>query len=139
MKATQPTLPQAIKRTKEGMLDSLTSPESKRVYARGIDRFFAWLSERKSTTADQETFNKADVQAFRSHLVASGLSSSTINLYLTSVKRLAFEAADNGMLASEVASSITRVKGMKRQGVRTGNWLTVKQAEALIHAPDTNT
>ena len=28
---------------------------------------------------------------------------------------------------------------MKREGIRTGNWLTVHQAEKLINAPDTDT
>src|SRR5688572_10587414 len=28
-----------------------------------------------------------------------------------------------------------RVKGAKRTGARTGNWLTQEQAEALLHAP----
>ena len=31
---------------------------------------------------------------------------------------------------------ITRVKGVKREGTRTGNWLTLKQAEKLVNAPD---
>jgi integrase-like protein len=31
------------------------------------------------------------------------------------------------------------VKGIKREGVRTGNWLTVHQAEKLINAPNTGT
>jgi integrase len=131
-----PTDPiEAIKRIKPLVLDSVTSAESKRLYGRGIDRFMAWfLSERPGTG-----FNKASVQAFRSFLIASGLGSSTVNLYLTALRRLAFEAADNGLMSSEVASAIARVKGMKSQGVRTGSWLTVKQAEDFINAPDTAT
>jgi integrase len=42
-------------------------------------------------------------------------------------------------MQSELASGIGRVKGIKREGVRTGNWLTVRQAETLINAPDTTT
>jgi integrase len=38
----------------------------------------------------------------------------------------------------ELAAGIQRVKGAKRQGVRMGNWLTHKQAEDLINAPDPN-
>jgi site-specific recombinase XerD len=31
------------------------------------------------------------------------------------------------------------VKGVKREGIRVGNWLTISQAEKLINAPDTST
>ena len=84
-------------------------------------------------------FTKATVQRYRAHLVESGMSSSTVNLYMTAIRRLAVEAADNGLMQSELASGIGRVKGIKREGVRTGNWLTVRQAETLINTPDTTT
>jgi integrase len=44
---------------------------------------------------------------------------------------------DNGLLAPELANGITRVKGVASKGVRLGNWLTAKQAQALLNAPDT--
>jgi len=62
-----------------------------------------------------------------------------VNLYMTAIRRLAVEASDNGLMQSELASGIGRVKGIKREGVRTGNWLTIHQAEKLINAPDTAT
>jgi integrase len=58
---------------------------------------------------------------------------------ITAVRQLAVEAADNGPLASELASGITRVKGVESKGVRLGNWLTVKQAQTLLSTPDANT
>jgi integrase len=126
---------EAIKRMKPVVLDSVTSLESKRIYGRGIDRFLAWLqSERPGTS-----FSKASVQAFRSHLIAAGLSSSTVNLYLTAIRRLAIEAADNGLLSSELAAAIGRVKGMKREGVRIGKWLSAPESESFINLPDVNT
>src|SRR4051794_12680470 len=97
MEATPAALPIMFEPIKAVVLDSLTSLESKRVYSRGIDRFFSWIqSERPSAQV-----NKAAVQAFRSHLIAASLSSSTINLYLTAIRRLAIEAADAGLLTSE--------------------------------------
>jgi hypothetical protein len=42
-------------------------------------------------------------------------------------------AADNGLLAPELANGITRVKG---GGARLGNSLTAKQAQALLNGPD---
>jgi integrase len=52
------------------------------------------------------------------------------------VRRLAYEAADTGLLSPELAAGIRRVKGAKRVGVRLGNWLTAEQGRALLGAPD---
>jgi integrase len=49
------------------------------------------------------------------------------------------EAADNGLMPPQQAAAISRVKGSKRAGVRTGQWLTREQAERLISSPDPNT
>jgi integrase len=43
------------------------------------------------------------------------------------------------LLAPELANGITRVKGVASKGVRLGNWLTARQAQALLNAPDTTT
>ena len=106
------------------VLDSVTSPESKRAYARGLAQFLAWFSAQPPATG----FSKATVQAFKSYLTVSGLSPSTVNLRLTALRRLAAEAADNGWLAPEAASAIGRVKGVRREGRRLGNWLPIHQA-----------
>ena len=67
------------------------------------------------------------------------LGAVSINVRITAVRKLAVEAADNGLLAPELANGITRVKGVKSKGVRLGNWLTVKQAQALLNTPDIRT
>jgi len=48
------------------------------------------------------------------------------------VRRLAYEAADTGLLSPELAAGIRRVKGAKRLGVRIGNWLSIDQARDLM-------
>jgi site-specific recombinase XerD len=58
---------------------------------------------------------------------------------ITAVRKLAVEAADNGLLAPEIAAGITRIKGVAAKGVRLGNWLSVKQAQSLLNAPDATT
>ena len=52
------------------------------------------------------------------------------------MRRLAYEAADCGLLSPDLAAGIRRVKGLKKIGVRLGNWLTGEQAQALWQAPD---
>ena len=52
------------------------------------------------------------------------------------MRRLAYEAADCGVLSPDLAAGIRRVKGVKKLGVRLGNWLTPEQGNALRQVPD---
>jgi integrase len=79
------------------------------------------------------------VQAYRAALEAAGMAASSINVRLSAIRKLAAEAADNGLLAPEVAAAVSRVRGAKRHGVRAGNWLTLDQAEQLLDLPDVKT
>jgi integrase len=51
---------------------------------------------------------------------------------LAAVRRIAYEAADVGLLSPELAAGIRRVKGVRRIGVRLGNWLTPEQGRRLL-------
>ena len=129
-------VPQAAhwQRLKRLVLDSVSSPITRRVYNLGLDEFFAWYGEEP-----RPGFTKATVSAWRVALEARGLGAVSINVRITAVRKLAVEAADNGLLAPELASGITRVKGVASKGVRLGNWLTVRQAQALLNTPDATT
>ncbi len=89
--------------------------------------------------AEVSEFTKAAVNTYRASLEERKLSASTINQRLSAVRKLAVEAADNGLMPANVAAAISRVKGAKRAGVRTGHWLTREQAENLISAPNAAT
>ena len=116
------------------VLDSVSSPITKRVYNLGLDEFFAWYGQEP-----RAGFTKATVAAWRVVLEARGLGAVSINVRITAVRKLAVEAADNGLLAPELANGITRVKGVASKGVRLGKWLTVRQAQTLLNAPDAAT
>jgi integrase len=45
---------------------------------------------------------------------------------------VAFEAADSGPLSPELAAGIRRFKGVRRIGVRVGNWLSIEQSRRLL-------
>ena len=77
--------------------------------------------------------------AWRVSLEARKLGPISINVRITAVRKLAVEAADNGLLAPELASGIARIKGVRSHGVRVGNWLSLRQAQALLNAPDVRT
>ena len=55
------------------------------------------------------------------------------------MRRLAYEAADTGLLSPELAAGIRRVKGAKKLRIRLGNWLTAEEAKALLHCADVQT
>jgi len=122
------------RRLKALVLDSVSSPITKRVYNLGLDEFFPWYGQEP-----RPGFTKATVAAWRVALEARRLGTVSINVRITAVRKLAVEAADNGLLAPELATGITRVKGVASKGVRLGNWLTAKQAQALLNAPDATT
>jgi hypothetical protein len=73
------------------------------------------------------------------YLESRRLAPGTVNLRLAAIRRLAFEAADVGLLSPEQAAGIRRVKGAKKLGVRVGNWLLAKEARALWELPDAKT
>ncbi len=115
---------------KLAVLNSLGSPASRRVYEYAIDQFIAWYC-----SEPRLAFNRIVVVRYRMYLESRGLAANTINQQLAAVRRLAHEAADSGLLSPELAAGISRVKGVKQLGFRSGNWLSAKQSsEVLKHA-----
>src|SRR5579871_563848 len=122
------------RRMKALVLDSVSSPITKRVYNMALDEFFRWYAQEP-----RPGFTKATVSAWRVSLEERGLGSSSIIIRMSAIRKLAVEAMDNGLLASELAAGIQRVKSAKSIGVRMGNWLSQKQAQALLNTPDIST
>jgi len=112
----------------------LRSFESQRSYRHSIDEFVAWYC-----SAPRLSLNKTVVLRYRLHLEDRHLAAGTINVRLAAVRRLAYEAADSGLLSPDHAAGIRRVKGVKKLGCRLGNWLTTEQARALWQLPDPDT
>jgi len=116
------------------VLDSVSSPITKRVYNMALDEFYTWFQQ-----APRPGFTKATVSAWRVSLEARGLGSSSIIIRMSAIRKLAAEAGDNGLLAPELAAGIARVKSAKSTGIRLGNWLSLRQAQSLLSAPDAGT
>jgi integrase len=129
---------QAWTRIKSLVLDSVSSPHSKRAYEQALDAFERWCAQ-LGGAGGRPGFTKATVQAYRTTLETAGLTPSSINVRLSAIRKLAAEAADNGWLAPEAAAAIARVRGAKRHGVRAGNWLTLDQTERLLDLPHSQT
>jgi site-specific recombinase XerD len=120
-----------LEHAKDAVLNRLNSIDAKRGYRHAIDEFVEWYC-----SEPRLAFNRIVVLRYRSHLESRQLAPGTINVRLGAVRRLAYEAADCGLLSADLAAGIRRVKGVKKLGVRLGNWLTVEQSHALWQAPD---
>ena len=112
---------------KTSVLNNLSSPRSLRNYKFAMEQFIDWYC------SGAETGPKPDCRSPLSpapRIARIGLG--TINQRLAAVRRLAYEAADSGLLSPELAAGIRRVKGVKQLRCRTGNWLNQDQARLLL-------
>jgi integrase len=116
--------------SKSSVLQSLGSAASKRTYGAAIEDFITWYC-----SEPRLAFGRTVVLRYRYELEARRLAPATINLRLAAVRRLAYEASDNGLLNPDLAAGIRRVKGAKRLGMRLGNWLTADQGRKLLAVP----
>jgi integrase len=111
------------------VLDSVTSPHSRRNYAKALDLLFAFAASQPLT--------RALLLEFRTSM--EDLAPSTVNVRLAAVRKLVSEARRNGMLTNEEAANLTDIPNVKEKGTRLGNWLTKEQARELLGVPDRST
>ncbi len=98
-----------LDQSKAAVIGSLRSPESQRGYRHAIDEFIEWYC-----SEPRLSFNRTVVLRNRIHLESRNLAPGTINVRLAAVRRLAYEAADAGLLSPELAAGIRRVRGLKK-------------------------
>ena len=106
----------------EMVLDGLPSEHSRRAYARALIDFFHW-----HRGVGRPQLGKAIVQRYAAELREARMSSSSINQRLSAIRKLAGEAADNGLLDAQIAGGIRAVRGARQEGRRTGNWLSASR------------
>lgn len=109
-------------------------PDYETCVQHGVERVYGMVP-----AAPRPGFTKATVSAWRVPLEERRLGSSSIIIRMSAIRKLAAEAADNGLLAPELAQGISRVKSVKSTGIRVGNWLSQRQAQALLSLPDITT
>jgi hypothetical protein len=73
---------EAWTRIKSLVLDSVTSPHSKRAYEQALDAFERWCAETNAAG-----FTKATVQVYRTALEAASLAASSINILAQRTKK----------------------------------------------------
>jgi site-specific recombinase XerD len=116
-------------RLRQMVLDSVTSPHSRRNYGKALDLLFAFAASRPLT--------RALLLEYRTSM--EDLAPSTVNVRLAAVRKLVSEARKNGMLSHEEAGNLTDIPNVKEKGTRLGNWLTKEQARELLAVPDRST
>src|SRR4029450_9578412 len=116
-----------LEHAKTAVLNSLTSASGQRTYDHAISEFVAWYY-----SESRLAFNRTVVLRYRIHLEQRHYAPATINLRLAAIRRVAYEAADAGLLSPELAAGIRRVKGVRRLGVRLGNCLTPEQGRRRL-------
>ena len=114
------------------VIDSVSSPHSKRAYVRALEDFAQWAIEEEAAGRGSLSFSKAVVQSYGSRMEEKGLTPSSINVQLAALRKVAMETADNGLLDPAVASAIGRVKGAVQKGKRISRWLTREEASLLL-------
>jgi hypothetical protein len=115
-----------LEHSKAAVLRSLASPDSRRGYQHAIDELFLGTALNHDWHSTKQWFCGIGF-----YLEERGLAPGTINVRMAAVRRLAYEAADSGLLSPELAAGIHRVKGVRKLGSRLGNWLTVSEASAF--------
>lgn len=116
------------------MVTNGKSENSKIAYNHALDSFLTWYQDQ-----GRPVLSKAVFDAYKELLIKREFSPATVNLHLSAVRALAREAVDNGLLDPALGNPVIHAKGVRTAGVRSGNWLTEKQAQALIQAPDIRT
>jgi hypothetical protein len=89
-----------LEQSKAAVLNSLTSKSGQRTYDRAITDFVAWYC-----SEPRLALNRTVVLRYRIYLEQKQYAPTTINLHLAAVRRVAFEAADSGLLSPELADS----------------------------------
>ncbi len=121
-----------LEKIKKLVTDGLNSPHSKAMYGLAITDFLTWYQDQGNPG-----LRKATVNAYKAYLQSStDYAPSTINLRLSAIRGLAREAADNDFIDDSIYNGIANIEGIEKSGVRTGNWLTLEQAQKLINTPD---
>ena len=91
-----------LEHAKAAVLNSLNSVDAKRAIVTLSTNFVDWYC-----SEPRLAFNRIVVLRYRSHLESRQLAPGTINLRLGAVRRLAYEAADCGLLSADLAAGIS--------------------------------
>ena len=114
----------------EMVTNTVPSANSKRAYRSALVEFLSWL-----TDSSFVTLNAAAVNAYVEYMRQSDRSKAAINQHLTAIRKLADQAATNGLISQLEAWGVSKIKNEKQRGRKIGHWLERDDAERLIREP----
>ena len=115
-------------------VNSMPAARSREQYARALRDFMHWFQADPA-----RTLNRQAVQQYVTHLRDRQLAAASVNLALSAIKKLVREAIESQVITPERGAPILTIRGMPRQQVRGGRWLTLDEAQSLLLQPDTST
>ncbi len=113
----------------DSVLAAISSPNTRRSYAKAFAALEAFAAGRTLSRKLLLDWRRSMSEA------GAGLSSSTINVRLSAVKKLVREAWRRRLIDGDTAAELLDVAGVPRRGTRIGNWLTVAQSHTLLAVP----
>lgn len=126
----RPSMPPSAAALRTMLTTSVVSEHTRRAYGKAFDDIVA-LSMRTG-----EPISRQLLHLYRAEMVEAGLGSSTINVRLSSVRKLVHEARENGLVDPSDAARIVSVTNVPAEGVRLGRWLTIEQTRRLLAVSD---
>ena len=116
------------------VLDSVSSPITRRVYNMALDEFYRWFQQEP-----RPGFTKATVSAWRVALEDRKLGLDRRSTYGCPRSATGRRGSRQRPARAGTGGRDQRSEGRQSLGVRVGNWLSLRQAQALLNAPDITT
>ncbi len=125
---------QGLARLVDLVVNALPAAESRRAYRTALVQFFNWYGE-----SSHKELTRAVIHEYVRHLEERELTAGSINVKLAAIRKMIWEAAENGMMSRSEATELASVKDMRMSGTRVGRWLTADEVKELLNAPDIET
>ena len=112
---------------KAAVINGLSCPYAQRGYRQAIDEFVDWYC-----SETRLSFSKTVVVRYRMHLESRHLAPGTINLRLGAVRRLAYEAADYGLLTRGLGCGNTACQGREEAWCQVGQSVNTRAGKSAL-------
>lgn len=109
------------------------SPATRETYRLALIQFDNWLK------VNRHGFTGDAVKEYKSKMIDSGYSASSINVALAAIRKLAMQAAERRAVDPALPDILARIEGVKNLGIRSGNWLDLETTKRLLELPDRTT
>lgn len=113
---------------------AVTSSLTANTYEQAIKRFLLWWQERPHLSSPA-----AAIDCWKQELRQQGLSPSSVNVYLSAVRKLFSIMAREGMISADVLETLRQVSNFPVHGTRIGRWLNENEMRLLLMQPDRST